>query len=260
MLVLPCGVLSHSSPEAAPLSRPSLSLPSTPFQVTRPTPPNLRMSALVVLLRSSSREILPSWLTNSPSIVHLPYAELAPQIRGVRLHVARDVAEHRIELTTEREAVEVVVPALGLVLEVDAVVEGEVAAVDGVLELLRRVHLRDHAHPAVLVVAVVEIERVALVALVRRGLVRDQAGQPPVGGDHRAELGPGDLRREADAIDAVTVVGVEVVRAVDRVVTAAVVEHAHAPVIRLAAELEDAERDRDLGPRALDRDRVCGRC
>ena len=96
-----------------------------------------------------------------------------------------------------------------------------------------------------------------LVAAVGAGdLVRDQARGAPVRGDHRAKRGAGDDGGERHAIDGVAVVGVVVGGAGDRIVATGVEQHAHAPVVGLAAGLEDAEREGDLGPRALDADRI----
>ncbi len=172
------------------------------------------------------------------------------------VEAARQEPRRRVERPADREVGQVAVEGLRLVLEVDAVVVRELAAVDPVAELLRRVHPRDHGDPAVRVVLVVEVARVALAAAPRVGLVRHEPRQVPVRRDHRAQVGAGDQRREADAVDGVAVVGVVVVRAADRIFAAGVVLDAHAPVVGLAAELEDAQRHRDLGPRALDDDRV----
>src|SRR3569623_104183 len=77
MFVLPWTVLSHWSPEAKPVSAPRRSLPSTPFQVTRPAPPSLRMGALLRTPRSSRWLTVPNWPTSSPSSVTGPTPSLA---------------------------------------------------------------------------------------------------------------------------------------------------------------------------------------
>ena len=56
------------------------------------------------------------------------------------------------------------------------------------------------------------------------GLVRHQARRVPVRADHRAQVGARDDGREAEPIDRVAVVAVEVVGAVDRIVATAVRE------------------------------------